>query len=105
MVANLLNVTPSALHDWASERNTLPKEIFDKIKLMGYKSFIIEAKNDSWGKALGGKNSKGRLKTIDVPSKNGDLAELVGMILGDGNLGYFRKGKRVGTYALKIGVI
>ncbi|MBS3104955.1 hypothetical protein J4234_01740 [Candidatus Woesearchaeota archaeon] len=44
----------------------------------------------------------GSIKIINFPEKSERLAELVGIILGDGNLHAYKKGKDVGTYSLRI---
>ena len=102
-VCNKLGVKLSALHDWVYEKNALPLDVFEKTGGNVYRRFILETKEENWGRVIGGKNSLGSLKQIVSPPKTADLAELIGVILGDGNLGYYKKGKKIGTYALKIG--
>ena len=43
-------------------------------------------KSKNWGQIKGGLNSTGNTKTIIIPKKDERLAELVGIILGDGNI-------------------
>ncbi len=102
-VCNKLGVKFSALHDWSYEKNSLPLDVFEKMGGSDYRKFILEIREENWGRVMGGKNSVGSLKQLVSPPKNADLAELIGVILGDGNLGYYKKGKKIGTYALKIG--
>ena len=63
---------------------------------------IEQSKGKNWGQRKGGLMSKGSLKEIKIPKKSKELAELVGIILGDGNINYFKKGKKIGTYMLRI---
>lgn len=37
-----------------------------------------------------------------VPSRNEELAEVIGAVLGDGNVCYYKKGKKIGVYQVKI---
>lgn len=67
---------------------------------------IIEKLDDNWGKSKGGiessKNSKGSLKEIKIPERDEKLAELIGIILGDGNINFYKKGKKIGVYQVTI---
>lgn len=47
-------------------------------------------------------NSRGNLKDIAIPKKSEELAELVGIILGDGNLNFYQKGKSICSYLMRI---
>ena len=47
-------------------------------------------------------NSKGNTKDITIPEKAEKLAEFVGIILGDGNIDAYKKGKKIRTYAIRI---
>ena len=46
--------------------------------------------------------SWGNIKVINIPQKNEKLAELVGIILGDGNIHVYQKDKKITVYALRI---
>ena len=48
------------------------------------------------------KYNKGNLKQITIPPKSVKLAEFVGIILGDGNIHFYKKGKKIGTYMIRI---
>ena len=54
------------------------------------KDYLIEHK--SWG----------NLKIIKIPGKSEKLAELVGIILGDGNIHVYQKSKKIAHYSLRI---
>ena len=41
-------------------------------------------------------------KQISIPKKDEKLAEFIGMVLGDGNLNAYKKGKKVRTYMVRI---
>ncbi len=67
-----------------------------------FDNFILEKLEDNWGKSKGGINSPGSLIQIKIPRKSEKLAELIGIILGDGNINYYKKGKKVGVYQVAI---
>lgn len=46
----------------------------------------IDEKSKNWGQVKGGRNSHGNTKKIKIPIKDEKLAELIGIILGDGNI-------------------
>ena len=62
----------------------------------------MEAKPKNWGQVKGGLNSSGNTKTIKTPHYSKKLAEVVGIILGDGNLHKYVKGKKVRCYSIRI---
>ncbi|HLC50482.1 MAG TPA: LAGLIDADG family homing endonuclease [Candidatus Nanoarchaeia archaeon] len=62
----------------------------------------MEVKNKHWGQIKGGLNSRGSLKNINRPDKSKELAELVGILLGDGNIYSYSRGKKVGVYSARI---
>lgn len=67
-----------------------------------FDQFIIEKLNDNWGKSKGGTLSEGSIKKLNCPLKNEKLAELIGAILGDGNITFYKKGKKIGVYQIRI---
>lgn len=101
--ADYLNVKPGTLLSWYYERNLLPSQIYCKIdKKKNYRKWIVNTYNENWGQQKAGYGSKGSLKNIKVPKKCIQLAELVGIILGDGNIHSYSKGNKIGTYMLRI---
>jgi len=64
--------------------------------------YIEESKGKNWGQRKGGLLSKGSLKTIYFPDKCKELAEFVGIILGDGNIYSYNKGNKIGVYSVRI---
>lgn len=101
--SDFLNVKEGALAMWYYETRLLPLDIYKKLdKDNTYKNYIIEIKKENWGQSKGGLNSDGSLKKISIPKKSKELAELVGIILGDGNIHSYKKGKKIGVYSLRI---
>ena len=91
-----LNVSESALVEWSKEKNLMPLKVYRKLDPHNeYKKDIIEIKKNYWGQIKAGLNSKGSLKEIKIAKKSKELAELIGIILGDGNIHYFKKGKKI----------
>ena len=102
-LADELNTSVSSLIEWKSEKNLLPLRIFKKLdEQKKYKKFVIEFKKENWGRSKGGQNSKGNTKIIFFPKKNIELAELCGIILGDGNINRIRKGKKISVNQIRI---
>lgn len=91
--------------DLRNERTLISDEIYKKLcQAVGknFDSFIIQKLEDNWGRAKGGKNSLGSTIKLIKPKKDEKLAEFVGVVLGDGNLNYYKKGKKIGVYQIKI---
>lgn len=69
------------------EKRTLNKKVYDKlcsISKLNFDKYIIKKLDDNWGRSKGGLNSGEPKLLIKKSSK--ELAELVGIILGDGNI-------------------
>ncbi|MAG52866.1 MAG: hypothetical protein CMH62_02790 [Nanoarchaeota archaeon] len=62
----------------------------------------METKQKNWGQIKGGLNSTGNTKEIKIPKKDEKLAEFIGIVLGDGNINSFKKGKKIRTYCVRI---
>ncbi|MBN1159801.1 MAG: hypothetical protein JXA43_01010 [Candidatus Diapherotrites archaeon] len=102
-MAKKLSVSEPALKEWRLENCLIPKEIFDLLnKNHGFDQFVMKVRDDKWGQSKGGKNSTGNTGKIKIPKKSEKLAELVGIILGDGNIHAFSKGKKVRAYSIRI---
>lgn len=63
---------------------------------------IEKSRGKNWGQRKGGLLSRGSLKVINLPDKCKELAEFVGIILGDGNIYSYSKGKKIGVYSVRI---
>jgi len=100
--AEHLGMKLGKLMTFFTEERLIDEETFDKLNLsIGYKRFIIERLGDNWGQSKGGLNSVGRTKEINIPEKNIELAELWGIMLGDGCVRKI-KGYKLGTYGIDI---
>ncbi|MEK6915921.1 MAG: LAGLIDADG family homing endonuclease [Nanoarchaeota archaeon] len=92
-------------NDLKSERILLSDKLYFSLCDLAGKSFdnfILEKLEDTWGKSKGGKNSSGTyLKDIKLPNESIGLAELFGIMLGDGNLTSI-KDYKIGTYQIRI---
>ena len=93
--------------DLKNENILIAEEIYDKLCNTANKNFdefIIERLDDNWGKIKGGIKSRGKGSTISIkiPERSEKLAELIGIILGDGNINYYKKGKKIGVYQVNI---
>jgi len=93
-------------HDLFNEKVSLKEETYLKLKEItnkNYDSFIIKNLEDNWGRSLGGKNSRGsNLKKFITPKESIELAELFGIMLGDGHLEEYKKGTKVRCYSITI---
>jgi intein/homing endonuclease len=101
--SKFLNVSKPALIEWSRENNLLPLKVYKKLDPNNkYKEQIIELKKENWGQIKAGLNSNGTLKEIKTPKKCKKLAELIGSILGDGNIHSYKRGKKVRVYSVRI---
>ena len=101
--SDLIDVKQGTLMSWYYEKNLLPLKIYKKIdKSSKYQKYIQGKFKDNWGQIKAGLNSKGSLKKIKIPKNSAKLAELIGILLGDGNIHYFKKGKKIGSYMVRI---
>lgn len=92
-------------YELKNESNLISYNIYQKLCLKTKKNFdgyIKEKLNDYWGQSLGSRNSKGSLLDIKIPQRDEKLAEIIGAILGDGNVTYYKKGKKIGVYQVNI---
>ncbi|MEK6860142.1 MAG: LAGLIDADG family homing endonuclease [Nanoarchaeota archaeon] len=97
-----LNLNESRLKAFYYDGVLIDEDTFNKLNLRkDYEKFIIKQLEENWGQSKGGKISSGNLKEIKVPEKNEELAELWGILLGDGNI-QKRKGYKIGTYNIKV---
>lgn len=100
--AKYLGIKHGKLRTFIDEQVSIDSFTFNKLRLKSkYKKFIIEELSDNWGRSKGGKNSFGSTKTINIPEKNEELAELWGIVLGDGCV-YRLKKYKIGVYCVKI---
>jgi len=106
--AKILEINESYLYyDLKNEVILLSQSLYKKLcEVTGknYDEHIESTLDDNWGKIKGGTESRGKGSTINIkiPGKSEKLAELIGIILGDGNINYYKKGKKIGVYQINI---
>ncbi|MBP7708351.1 hypothetical protein KA107_01590 [Candidatus Pacearchaeota archaeon] len=102
-LAKRLKITPNQIRGHYYKKVLFQEEVFNRFSLKEeYASFIVEKKEENWGRSRGGKNSSGSMiKHIEFPIDSEDLAEFYGIMLGDGNMTKIKKYK-VGTYQIRI---
>ena len=101
-----LNFSPGYLrNELKNEKTLLSEECYNKLCLItnkNYDSYILEKLEDNWGRIKGSNNSKGNLKITKEPNESKELAELFGIILGDGHVHKYINGKKTRCYFLRI---
>ena len=104
-LASKLNINARYLsQELKNEKRLLKDSIYEELKeitKINYDKFIDKKLEDNWGKSKGGLNSEGSTINIKFPEKDERLAELIGAILGDGNISY-HKGYKIGVYQVNI---
>ncbi|OGI11735.1 hypothetical protein A3K64_00380 [Candidatus Micrarchaeota archaeon RBG_16_36_9] len=102
-LASLLDVGEHTLQiEWRYNKCSLPHKAFKKLlQLTKLKYTVkIKLKDDNWGQRLGAINAnKKREYKKFKPIRDDKLAELIGIILGDGNI---LSDKKNGIYCLRI---
>ncbi len=102
-LAMAICVTEVMLKEWRLENSLISEQAFKKLeKPNGFHEYVKKRLPENWGQAKGGKNSSGTTKQISTPPNCQELAELIGIILGDGNVHKVKKGKHVGVYSVRI---
>jgi intein/homing endonuclease len=97
-----LGIKHSKLKTFFNNEVLIDDKTFNKLEIrQDYKKFIIKRLNENWGQSKGGKNSKGNTKEIKIPKRNEKLAELWGILLGDGNIQRIF-GYKLGTYDINV---
>lgn len=92
-------------NELGKEKRTLSEKVYKRLKRItgkNYDKFIIDKLDNNWGRSKGGINSIGNTKEFDPPKESEKLAEFFGIILGDGNIDTYSKGKKVRCYIVKI---
>jgi hypothetical protein len=101
-----LNLAPGYLiTEIKSEKRLISEDnykILCKLSRNNFNKYIIERVDDNWGKSKGGKNSSGNTKKFIEPVRNRKLAELFGIILGDGHLEERVIGGKIRVYCVRI---
>jgi len=98
-LSKILGISEGYLrNELKNEKTTLSKEIYKKLCNFSNRNFdelIIKELDDLWGKSKGGLIFSKPKLLVQHPSK--ELAELIGIILGDGNIW-----SKKGYYYIKI---
>ena len=102
-LARIFGIKLGKLASYCYEDILLPEEVFRKFSVRKeFVKYIIDKKPENWGKVKGGENSsEGLTKKIKIPKESVELAELYGIMLGDGNL-TVKKAYKIGTYQIRI---
>jgi len=93
-LAEILNINKEYLRkDLAYERVLFSEKVYKKLCKISddnYNRCIVARLHNNWGRIKGGKNSVKKEKLL-IKNKSPELAELIGIILGDGNI-WVKKG-------------
>lgn len=105
-LAKIINVNEQYLcRDLRVGKRLLSKEVFIKLCNLAkndFKKDIIKELDDDWGRSKGGTASPNNTKKFIVPKRNKDLAEIFGIILGDGHVSEIRRGKKIRVYCIRV---
>lgn len=88
-----------------NEKRLISEKTYENLCRVAEKNldrYIEKKLEDNWGKSKGGFASEKKLKKIIIPERNNDLAEAIGIILGDGHLSEFVVGKKIRNYSIRI---
>src|SRR4030043_2156421 len=69
--AKILNINERRLVSYYNEESLIPEELFNKLKdHKKSEKFIVDRKENNWGRTKGGKVSVGNTKTIQNPEES-----------------------------------
>ena len=91
--------------DLKNEKILLSEQVYKnlcKISGKSFDKFITGRLDDNWGRSKGGLNSPGSLIRLPKIKFGKKLAEFVGAVLGDGHVSYYKIGKKIGVYGIRI---
>lgn len=69
---------------------------------VNFDGFVVKEVHNNWGQVKGGIVSRGNLKDFVEPAESRNLAELFGIILGDGHIDNIKIGKKIRCYCITI---
>ena len=105
-LAKILGMSPAYLsRDLRGEKRFLSDAIYlhlCKIANVNFNEDILEELGDNWGQSKGGNLSSNNTKEFVVNDNREDLAEIIGIILGDGHVSEIKKGKKIRVYCVRI---
>lgn len=93
------------VNDLRNERRSLSEidyNILCNLSKNNFNRVIIDKLDDNWGRSKGGKSSLGNTKKFVEPPENKELAELFGIILGDGHVEKIKIGNKIRAYSVVI---
>ncbi len=89
------------VNELANEKRTISRQVYNKLSKLSDINFdkhIVNILEENWGRVKGGKLANFRNPKLLIKQPSKELAELIGIILGDGNI-WCKKG---GYYYLRI---
>lgn len=92
-------------NELCKEKRLLSEELYQKLCIISQHNFdsdITQKLEDGWGQSIGGFKSKKNTKNFIPPNKNEELAEIIGIILGDGHLSKYISGNKIRVYCIRI---
>lgn len=92
-------------NDLKNERVTISETVYLKLcKISGvsFDNYIIKNVDDNWGRSKGGINSPKNIKKIGNIVFDENLAEIFGILLGDGHVQKYIQGKKIRCYSLIV---
>lgn len=105
-LSKILNLNAHYIsNELARETVSISDKTYEKLcTLSGNKfdEYIKKRLPDQWGRSNGGKKSRGNTKSFNLPKENIELAELSGIILGDGHIDEFNGKNKIRNYSLDI---
>lgn len=105
-LAKLLKINPIYLaHELAIEKRLLSEEIYNRLcSFIGrrFDEYVIARLDDNWGRSKGGQASPKNQKHFSYPKRSKKLAETFGIILGDGHISEYSRGKKVRVFCVRI---
>ncbi len=93
------------IHELRNEKRFISETTYKKLCHLinkNFDKFIINRLKDNWGQVKGGTTSIGNTKNFNAPSESMELAELFGIILGDGHVEKKITGKKARCYSIVI---
>tara|TARA_Y100000310_G_C20613868_1_gene779518 strand:- start:188 stop:1081 length:894 start_codon:yes stop_codon:yes gene_type:complete len=93
--AKHLGVSAGTIARWRNEKVPLPLNVYRKLNFYEeYKRFILDYKMEFWNLRKG--------DDLSLPEYSEELAELIGIVLGDGYIEYRNCGPKIKKYSIKI---
>ncbi|MBU2576737.1 MAG: hypothetical protein KKF50_03365 [Nanoarchaeota archaeon] len=105
-LSKCLSISPAYLsRDLKYENRILSEEIYlnlCKIANVNFEEHIVDKLEDNWGQSKGGNISSRNTKDFAHSDDKEDLAETMGIILGDGHVSEIKREKKIRVYCIRI---